>query len=63
VVEDTLRPDLAERLAIEKAGVIMIDSHIHHHEKGRIFLATRLTGVRRDQISSRTTPPTRAHEG
>jgi len=63
VVEDTLRPDLAERLAIEKAGVIMIDCHIHYHEKRRIFLATRLTGVRRDQISSRTSPPNIAHEG
>jgi len=41
----------------------MIDCHIHYHEKRRIFLATRLTGVRRDQISSRTSPPNIAHEG
>jgi hypothetical protein len=34
-----------------------------YFEKGKIFLVTRETPVRRDQISSRTSRPTRAHGG
>ena len=34
-----------------------------YFEKGKIFLVTRETRVRRDQISSRTSRPTRAHGG
>jgi hypothetical protein len=34
-----------------------------YFEKGKIFLVTRETRVRGDQISSRTSRPTRAHGG
>jgi len=34
-----------------------------YFEKGKIFLVTRETPVRRDQISSRTSRPIRAHGG
>ena len=116
-----LPPDLAERLAIEKASVIMIDRDLYSsahtalafcspltrdrtvifvedspgdgpksqdlgerrafegfldgnlglvaeepepcRDKGKIFSVTRMNGVGRDHISSKTSQPTRAHGG
>ena len=58
---------LGERRALEEfldgAPDLVAEELEPYFEKGKIFLVTRETPVRRDQISSRTTLPARAHEG